>query len=500
MDPLLPLDILLHVARCLDLKDLLCFRTISRAVYDLIEANLTLWRRFAREVIQDLPAAPHSFNLAAISVAEARALALRPERFERLILPPRDENELEPHSVDMSPIVPESVHWLKTPPGSSVDVWRALPGNRWVCAIVSLENRQYQLSLWDLQAPINPEGISPRCSITCLEPYHPTSSPLRLQMQMDEEQNIVNCMLHYATNPSGFIVEIFQLSWTEGAPTFAQKAVRRDLLEVNQFWTARLDGDHLCVHRLDGVFLWNWKLDTCGIVLINEWESPSTPFLLQLPYIIPRGSPSPELFVIELDKMQNSSSVPILPLTPCKINLLGSLDGDRNMHTTFLGQRWSLSSVTQPDVLVSEFFDMYMIEEALILFTWSRSSRTLTRWPRVPHIITNCAEYLILPSGAILLNSSLEIVPKLPISREEREFNGGTAYQFLVYPTNVVGRTSLDEVSLIVPHSGNITLSHWTHTNSHLYLISGTIVVRVREQLDPEHVFKVAVARAVNLS
>ncbi|KAF8319084.1 hypothetical protein DL93DRAFT_276439 [Clavulina sp. PMI_390] len=197
MEPKLPLDIILSIAEFLDVEDLIFFRLINRAVYDQIEVNLSIWRRLAWDAVQLFPRAPHTFDISSMSAAEAKALALRPYRFEHLLLHPRDDHsEVE---ISMSPLAPESVHRLKKPEGSYFNMWYTLPGNRWLYAILGLENNDYQLSLWDLHSPIKAEGTEPVCSVQIKQPHQPILFPPKAYPQLDKDHDAVNFLIYYGT-------------------------------------------------------------------------------------------------------------------------------------------------------------------------------------------------------------------------------------------------------------------------------------------------------------
>ncbi|KAF8319078.1 hypothetical protein DL93DRAFT_2075398 [Clavulina sp. PMI_390] len=336
-----------------------------------------------------------------------------------------------------------------------------------------------------------------------MQPYQLSLLSSKLRMQLDEKANVINILLCYMPNPQDYILEVFQLSWNNGLPSFGQKACRQAAFESERFRTAWLDGDYVCIHRFNGFLLWNWHLDTRGIVLIGGQAAPRNPFLFQLPYIIPNAHPYPELFAIRLEEMDNSSNIPILPLDYAHMQILGSFEGDPDLQPIEFGRRWAFSysgylSAPRSDILLSEFFDEHSAEQTVILSTWSQSTRTLSCWPHLPYTVSNYDEQLVLPPGTILLDPSSEIAPDLPISTEQGEFRRGTAFRFRVYPT-IIELPGLDEFSLIVPHADTITLDHSPFTTPHLCPITGTIVVRVREQTSGSRL-TIAVSRVVGLS
>ncbi|KAF8312654.1 hypothetical protein DL93DRAFT_1295369 [Clavulina sp. PMI_390] len=203
-----------------------------------------------------------------MSVQEARALVTYPYRLERLLL------EFAPHSVsgletiEMSPLSIENTHSLRTPDGSSVIEWCGLPGNRWVCAVVSLRDSIMQLCVWDINSPSKMEGIPPVSSISSDNTFHALAWPCELWPQFDEARNVVNFLLCFLTD-SEYILEVYQLIWTNGSPVFTGKASRR---RPRTIWISQsahkawLDGDYACLRCDDGILLWNWQEDTSGFV------------------------------------------------------------------------------------------------------------------------------------------------------------------------------------------------------------------------------------------
>ncbi|KAF8318433.1 hypothetical protein DL93DRAFT_2075848 [Clavulina sp. PMI_390] len=131
-----------------------------------------------------------------MSVFDAKALACRPYRFEYLAQR-SISNPMGSRFIEMSPITPETIQLLQVPEALSLKLWRTLPGNRWVCAVFSLENDSLQLGVWDLQSPAEAEVSYPALSVTSLSLAEHIDCPTRLISQLDGERQVVNFLLCY---------------------------------------------------------------------------------------------------------------------------------------------------------------------------------------------------------------------------------------------------------------------------------------------------------------
>ncbi|KAF8319083.1 hypothetical protein DL93DRAFT_276407 [Clavulina sp. PMI_390] len=211
----------------------------------------------------------------------------------------------------------------------------------------------------------------------------------------------------------------------------------------------------------------------------------------------------PKLFVLDLESMSSSSVVPTLSMEPAEMTVLGDMDDDDGVQPKAFGQRWSLPSSDTPgaprqDLLLSETLNYRTGDAGFLALTWSHSTRTLKCWPLVPHNVRNYEERLILPSGALLLDcSSSPILHNPAVAKEGEQSIKGSAFDFRIYRTNT-NPTTLDLVSLVVPHPETITISYSNWATPYLCPVSGTIVILLRGGGDSD-MFQVGVSRAVGL-
>ncbi|KAF8318434.1 hypothetical protein DL93DRAFT_2165037 [Clavulina sp. PMI_390] len=510
----LPIDVILLTANFLEVKDLVHFSTLTRGIRHHVNASQSLWRRQARDALMFGPVAPHSFNIETISASDARILACRPHKLEHLIRQfTQKASEPKASSIDMAPITTETIHSLDMPEASSVELWRALPGNRWVCAILSLEDEHLELRLWDLHAYNEAEGSPPALSVASLEEYEPADWPLKLYPQLDEANQAVNFLLYYLiAGAEEYMLEVCQLFWDDGTPSLTRKASRRSSWADESLLEPLLDGDYVCIHCTNGILLWNWKVDTCGVVPIDDWDAESVrsplslklfvgadpqpsqvPFLLQPPYMLPRMDLNSELSMIALDEMEDSSSdPPILSLTPVELDIEGNEENEESVRPLRFGQRWAVSSSTsshqlarRDTLLLCERWSSY---DRVQPYIWSPSLHTLRPLPTLLKGLNSFDEHTELPSGTLLFDTGSRAAGATGDPNV-------TLTSFSVYHGMGEGQKS-GKVDLAIQHPGRLFQS----CANYLCPLSGTVVIGIQEGYDRYYgVFKVAMTRVIAL-
>ncbi|KAF8312653.1 hypothetical protein DL93DRAFT_1295087 [Clavulina sp. PMI_390] len=276
----LPLDIILLLATFLDVKDLVSLSVINRNVCERIQASKSLWKSLARDAITCWALAPHSIDVDSLSASEARTLACRPYRLDHFVLHPNLDATSEKSPIGMSPLTLDTARLLITPDGSSIISWCALPGNRWVCALVRLADSQVQLCIWDSLSSCEIEGVAPASSITSAFGADLLDESFELWPQFDASEMVVNILLCFDAG-ADCIFEVYQIAWLDELPVFSKKASRRrplDMSPSDDSPNAWLDGPYACLRCYDGVLLCEWKYNLWGVVE-KDFSSVSRLFL-----------------------------------------------------------------------------------------------------------------------------------------------------------------------------------------------------------------------------
>ncbi|KAF8312655.1 hypothetical protein DL93DRAFT_2098141 [Clavulina sp. PMI_390] len=347
----------------------------------------------------------------------------------------------------MSAISAETTLLLKIPDGSSVVEWCAFPGNRWPC------------ELWP---------------------------------QFEEINQVVNILLYFLTD-SEYMLEVYQLVWTNGIPTFTRKAHRRHSRNIwitTSFHKAWLDGDYVCIRCQDGIVLWNWQQDTNGFI---HAETSSAPLLFQLPFI-GGYEDSPELYSIDLRNMgPDSSRYPWLEQKPVDIKVIRNLEGSWYMTAMAFGRRWTVPAAEYPalgrkDVLLCDSTQQTTGTKATLVSTWNHSARSLEYAPPIKSFTPRRYDsHLILPSGTILLDQGVSEI-------SAREAVGIQLWGGKIDAMDSGKRT------LQIPLPPSMSLSTLSPTAANLCPFSGTLLVRVHLGEPSNKEFMISCPRILALS
>ncbi|KAF8318431.1 hypothetical protein DL93DRAFT_389019 [Clavulina sp. PMI_390] len=239
------------------------------------------------------------------------------------------------------------------------------------------------------------------------------------------------------------MLEIFQLTWDDQTPSFARVASRRSRWEEDSPVQSWLEGDHVCVCCDDGILLWNWRKDTCGLVQTVDWHNEGR-FLIQPPYVLSHIGPDPKLFILGLERMQKLPFfvAPILSHSSCHLHVINNWAGEEAVRPGSFGTHRAVSSAAESrkaiianDILL--FGDEWSYEEAppelLQLYTWSPATRTFKILPPIPPFCSS-SDHIRLPSGNLLFKPDFTGAgPELPILSEGTQYPGVTCVSFYVH-------------------------------------------------------------------
>ncbi|KAF8323162.1 hypothetical protein DL93DRAFT_633515 [Clavulina sp. PMI_390] len=320
---MLPFDILEHILRLLDPCSLFQLASTCRYYRDILSEDTALWSRALREFSTENCLAPHSFSHSSFSSpSAARRIISRPRRILEAIS--NEDRRLDVRPLTLT-LIPD------TPPGSIKHIDGVLlPGGRWYLSLAVPADPhtmnpacRVQIFCWDLLEAVDSTITKPSARHTLELPTgrpRPIEDIMKARLYEDGETVVIACASIVGHASSGYLtkplIQVLLLVWdaqhitsflsmgtlfAEDLPFIANREEHFGICEYS------IVGDVLVIEGIRNIAVWNWKLDTIGILDLRpfDWARGRGFTTVTLPpfiYISPRDGQ--ELIILELPDLR----------------------------------------------------------------------------------------------------------------------------------------------------------------------------------------------------